>query len=224
MSRVRYLFACVFWGLGASLLGAAAPAADATPAFVAHLSAGKDTKTLMAEFLCEKRIVGLDTPLLSQGAVRIARGSVRYSTAQPYGSELILHQGKLYARTQHETAWYRSSQPDRPGLTAVMGHLAACAIGDGAKVTTFYTVKPASGPLPEVPAGVASLASCDVFVLEPKDVHLAKSLRQLRLVIDRAHRVRLAEITTPPGDVTRYWLSHWQVNVSLPRDIFEPTK
>jgi outer membrane lipoprotein-sorting protein len=196
-----------------------------------HLAALHDVTTLEARFLCEKRLALLETPLVSSGRVWIKRGNkagegaVRFSTEKPYVSELILAEGKVYARSQHETEWAKSNQSSRPGLTAVMGELGGWATGDASNIAAMYTVAAASPLVPAPPGNAAAPANSaiDTFTLTPANKDLAKAVKQITLTLDRAAGTLLyIEIITTQDDTTRYWFTDVTKNALLPEGIFEP--
>ncbi|MGN6370609.1 MAG: LolA family protein [Phycisphaerae bacterium] len=189
----------------------------------------KDVKTLEAHFVCEKNLAALETPLHSEGRVWIRKGedakegAVRFSTEKPYVSELILADGKVYARSQHETEWTKTGQASRPGLTAVMSQLGGWSTGNAAKISDMYTVSRGSAVPPMPDASTAASPGVDVFILTTANKDLAKAVKQVTIAVDRAaHTLRFVEILTQQGDATRYWFYDVHTNVTLPADIFKP--
>jgi outer membrane lipoprotein-sorting protein len=200
-----------------------------------RLDALKDVATLEARFVCEKRLALLDTPLVSSGRVWIRRGekssenAVRFSTEKPYVSELILAEGKVYARSQHENEWAKSNQSSRPGLTAVMGELGGWATGDAGKLAQMYSVTAVDTAIPPKPAGADPAATlpanapADTFLLTPTNKDLAKAVKQITLSVDRtAGTLLYIEIITQQDDATRYWFGNVDKNAQLPAGIIEP--
>src|SRR3954471_21161373 len=100
----------------ALLFLAASSRADPAADLAGQWKSLKDVRTLHAHFICEKKLQTLDTPLVSQGELWIKKdskdvpGGVRFTTNSPYLSELILTEGKVFARSQHETEWTKSNQ------------------------------------------------------------------------------------------------------------------
>ena len=235
--------ACILAAGGAS----AAPAAThgAADRLAAHLAALQGVRTLSAHFTCEKRLKLLETPLESSGEIWIekARGSgapsVRFSTDQPYVSELILTNGKVFARSEHESEWTKTDQSSRPGLTAVMQQLGGWSMGEAAGISEMYTVEaaPADARIPAMPAepggggapateaeaALPAASRADMFILAPKNKDLAVAVKQVTLAIDRTtHHLRFLEVETRQGDVTRYWFHDVKTDVPLPAEVFQP--
>jgi outer membrane lipoprotein-sorting protein len=211
-------------------LGAENPTAPAH-SLTAHLAALKDTRTLNAQFICEKRLALLETPLLSSGQLWIKKGdpkdgAVRFSTQKPYTSELILIDGKVHVRSQHETDWSRTNQSSRPGLTAVMSQLGGWSTGDPGKLTEHYAIATSADPVPDLPAGAAkenNKPGADVYALTPTNKDLLKAVKKITLAIDqKSHHLLFIEILTQQDDVTRYWFFNVRTNADLPNDIFSP--
>lgn len=210
--------------------------ADAGADLATALAGLKDVKTLQADFVCMKQLQALDTPLTSSGHVWIQRGesgaagSVRFTTRHPYVSEIILSDGKVWARSQHEEEWTKSNQSSRPGLTAVMGELGGWATGDASKLSDLYSVTEASAAIPPAPEAASTQPAdapagqaATTFTLTPTNKDLAKSVKQIRIVFDpAAATLRFIEIVTEQGDMTRYWFTGVQKNAALPVGIFEP--
>ncbi|HVS72087.1 MAG TPA: outer membrane lipoprotein carrier protein LolA [Phycisphaerae bacterium] len=226
--------------------GGDAGGGDAVKVLGERLGEMKDVRTLHARFVCEKDLALLETPLVSSGEVWIRRGgegekeggagsgaAVRFSTEKPYVSELILVEGKVYARSQHEESWSKSNQSSRPGLTAVMGQLGGWATGDAGKVSQMYSVALAAGKEAEIPAvpkegGELHVEAggggkgVDVFVLTPTNEDLAKAVKKITLAVDRGTGgLEYISIETEQGDVTRYWFGDVERNGELPKDVFE---
>jgi outer membrane lipoprotein-sorting protein len=219
------------------LLTAAARAQSPTPQsqLLSRLAALHDTASLQANFTCEKRLALLETPLISSGRLWIQRpekntegsgGGVRFSTEKPYISELILTDGKVFARSQHEDEWTKSNQSSRPGLTAVMGELGGWATGDPSKLADLYTVTTAPPTLPPPPntTPATNPPQAETYLLTPSNKDLAKAVKQITLTLDPTTSTLLfIEITTTQDDTTRYWFSNVQKNPTLPPNIFTPT-
>jgi outer membrane lipoprotein-sorting protein len=219
------------------LLAADVVKEDAAKALTTHLAALKDTETLEAKFVCEKRLALLETPLLSRGQLWIRKGdpkdgdgAVRFSTEKPYVSELILAKGKVHVRSQHETEWTKSNQAGRPGLTAVMGQLGGWSTGDAGKVTEDYSIAAATEKTPGMPekSGVEAstqpaLTDVASFVLTPTDKDLRKAVKRVTLSIDaKTHHLLFIEIVTQQDDTTRYWFYDVKTNAKLAADVFVP--
>ncbi len=209
--------------------GLAAADADAAKSLAAEWEGLNGVKTLEARFVCEKNLAALETPLHSEGRVWIQKGengkegSVRFSTEKPYVSELILTDGKVFARSQHETEWSKTNQSSRPGLTAVMSQLGGWSMGDAGKIGEMYSVS-RGDPVPPMP-GAASNApqDVDVFVLAPTNKDLVKAVKRVTIAVDRGlHTLRYVEIITQQADSTRYWFYDVHTNVMLPADVFKP--
>jgi outer membrane lipoprotein-sorting protein len=212
--------------------------ADALRGLQEHLAALKDVKTLTAKFICEKRLAMLDSPLVSTGRLWIrksddkgAGGAVRFSTDKPYISELILVDGKVHGRSQHENEWTTTNQSTRPGLSAVMVQLGGWSTGDAGKLTDMYSVARAAAsakipPPPENAAGVKiGNEGVDIFVLTPTNKDLAIAVKSIEVSLDRStHQLLSIQITTAQDDVTRYWFHNVQLNAALAADIFQPAK
>ena len=224
-SRIR-------WGAAVSilLLGQAA-VPDPLQQLSAHWAALKDVKTLSARFVCEKNLAALETPLNSEGRLWILKkdadkdnGAVRFSTETPYISELILADGKVFARSQHEEEWTKTNQASRPGLTAVMGQLGGWSTGDTSKIADMYAVTigdPAN--IPPAPGAKTERRPIDAFLLTPTNKDLAKAVKQVTLALDStSHYLYFIEITTQQDDITRYWFVDVQTNSPLPTDVFKP--
>ncbi len=219
------LLAIIPLALGAATT-ATAPA-DSLAALAAHLAAMKNVKTLQADFTCEKRMAMLETPLVSSGKVWIAKpGSVRFATDKPYVSEIILHDGKVLTKSQHENQWTRTDAGARPGLNAVMGQLAGWSTGEPGALAEMYDVTTATGEIPPRPDSLdekSAVVNADFFVLKPKNEVLAKSIKRILLAIDRqSHHLLHVEITTAQNDITRYWFHDVQLDAQLPADTFSP--
>jgi outer membrane lipoprotein-sorting protein len=239
MIRVRWLAVLLGMGLllGQSWGDGAVPAGgDAAKALAAQLGGLKDTQTLEAHFICEKKLALLDTPLLSRGELWIRRGdartgegAVRFSTEKPYVSDLILVKGKVFVRSQHETEWTKTDQSGRPGLTAVMAQLGGWSTGEAGKAAQDYAVATSAAAMPEMPAGPAAATQAakgesEVFVLTPTNKDLAKAVKTVTVAIDRtSHHLLFIEILTAQDDATRYWFYDVKDNLSLPADVFVPT-
>jgi hypothetical protein len=200
-----------------------------------HLSSLAGIKTLEVEFTCEKRLAMLDSPLVSSGRLWIKGGdkgnAVRFSTQVPYVSELILAEGKTYARSQHETSWTSGNQSSRPGLTAVMLQLGGWSTGQTGKLETMYAVnrpqKDAQVPARPGAAKGEGGGAAELFELTPVDKDLAVAVKRVMLGMEKGvvgvpSRLSYLEITTAQDDVTRYWFYGGKVNGELPADIFKP--
>jgi outer membrane lipoprotein-sorting protein len=236
--------ACLLGGCAAGPLAhAQTPAAAARPAIESlqsHLGALKDVRTLSARFVCEKRLAMLESPLVSAGQLWIRKtddkeggGAVRFATSTPYTSDLILAEGKVQARSQHETEWTVTNQSTRPGLSAVMVQLGGWLAGDAGKLTDLFTVgyAPSGATIPAPPQveGIdtrtikAGSDGVETFVLTPSNKDLAVALKSIELVIDRpSHKLLSIAITTAQDDVTRYWFYDVQLNPTIPADTFKP--
>lgn len=216
---------------------AEAPVSDpaAQQALEAHLQTLKEIKTLEVNFICEKKLALLDSPLVSSGQLWIKRGeksgggSVRFSTQQPYVSELILTGGKVYARSQHEKNWTATNQSSRPGLTAVMLQLGEWSTGEVGKLTDMYAVEKSGDKAPPTPLEKKNVMpeNADVFALSPVNKDLAIAIKQIRLALAKgpgkeSSRLVFAEIQTTQGDLTRYWFFDGKLNAELPADVFKP--
>ena len=206
----------------------AAAESDAAKSLAGDWETLKGVKTLEARFVCEKNLAALETPLHSEGRVWIQKGengkegSVRFSTEKPYVSELILTDGKVFARSQHETEWSKTNQSSRPGLTAVMSQLGGWSTGGTAKIVEMYSVSRGDA-VPAMPgAESGSPQDVDVFVLTPTNKDLVKAVKQVTIAIDRGlHTLRYVEIVTQQGDSTRYWFYDVHTDVTLPADVFK---
>ncbi|MCL2646831.1 MAG: outer membrane lipoprotein carrier protein LolA [Phycisphaerales bacterium] len=204
---------------------------DATAALAAHLAALKETRTLQANFICEKRLAALDTPLISRGHVLVRRGdpregegALRIVTETPYFSELILAKGKLLARSQHETEWTKTNQPTRPGLTTVLSQLGGWSASDTGKITDMYTISTSTASIPASPNGTVQSAAADVFTLTPTNKDLLRVVKQITFAVDRAsHHLLFLQMSTQQDDATRYWFYDIKANVQFPADAFVPT-
>ncbi|HVX84872.1 MAG TPA: hypothetical protein VH253_08660 [Phycisphaerae bacterium] len=226
------------WGMGVARGESGGDRGGSVKVLGERLGEMKDVRTVHARFVCEKQLKLLETPLVSSGEVWIRRsgekegGAVRFSTEKPYVSELILVEGKVYARSQHEAGWTKSNQSSRPGLTAVMGELGGWATGDAGKVSQMYRVALAAGKEAEIPvvpkeggdlhvvAGVGG--GVDTFVLTPTNEDLAKAVKKITLALDRGTGgLMYIAIETAQGDVTRYWFGDVERNGELPKGVFE---
>ena len=216
--------------LSLSLVAAGGVAADsdAMKALATGWDALKGVKTLSARFVCEKNLAALETPLHSEGRVWIEKGesgkegAVRFSTEKPYVSELILTDGKVYARSQHETEWSKTNQSSRPGLTAVMSQLGGWSTGDAAKINDMYSVSRVES-VPTIPGVESVPQNVEAFVLTATNKDLAKAVKQVTIAVDRAaHTLRYVEIVTQQGDSTRYWFYDVRTNAPLPPNVFKP--
>jgi hypothetical protein len=204
-----------------------------------HLTSLRGINTLEVQFACEKRLALLDSPLVSSGRLWIRGGhdgAVRFSTQKPYVSELILVDGKVHARSQHEITWTTTNQAARPGLTAVMLQLGGWSTGQGAGLTEMYAVTRAANtaklPTPPEQAGKAGMAAgaepAELFVLTPVNKDLAIAVKRVTVAMvagegdKRISRLAFLEIVTAQDDVTRYWFFGGQVNAALPADVFKP--
>ncbi|HUO07458.1 MAG TPA: outer-membrane lipoprotein carrier protein LolA [Phycisphaerae bacterium] len=193
-----------------------------------HWGALKDVRTLSLRFFCEKDLAALETPLQSGGRVWIRKGengqegAVRFSTEMPYISELILTDGKVYARSQHETDWTKTNQSSRPGLTAVMRQLGGWATGNASAIEDMYSVSRGDG-VPAMPGAKDPESNFDVFILTPSNKDLAKSVKRVTLGIDRTqHTLHYIEILTQQDDATKYWFFDVKANAELPPGVFKP--
>jgi outer membrane lipoprotein-sorting protein len=247
-------------GLCAGLLAAQTAPAGSDPqalkALENHLDQLKDVHTLETHFVCQKNLAMLDAPLISEGRLWIRKdgnekgtaqpgagkenrggsegGAVRFSTEHPYLSELILADGKVFGRSQHETEWTTSSQSSRPGLTAIMVQLGGWATGSAGTLTDMYqvhTLSVAQARIPDSPAVGGTKAHpvndgkpADFYRLTPASKDLAAVIKSVVLAIDPPTGALAAiEITTEQGDVTRYWFIGAKTNLELPPDLFKPT-
>ena len=218
---------------GGAVKGDDARAGSAADALAAHLAFMKDIRAIETRFACEKRLEALESQLVSFGVIWIGRpDSVRFSTQKPYLSELILHDGKVLTRNQHEPKWSRANQSSRPGLAAVMGQLAAWSIGETASIARFYQVSEAAGEVPAGPAGPdqprtdaapAKVEPVDLYLLKPVDKAVAEVIRGIQLGIGReSHALQYVLIITAQGDETRYWFRDVRLNADLPPRVFAP--
>jgi outer membrane lipoprotein-sorting protein len=210
------------------MMGQGEAPASAAKELASHWDALKDVRTLSARFICEKNLADLETPLHSEGRVWIRKGengregAVRFSTEKPYVSELILTDGKVYARSQHETEWTKTNQSSRPGLTAVMRQLGGWATGNASQIEDMYSVSRGDG-MPAMPGAETPESNADVFVLTPSNKDLAKSVKRITLAIDRTqHTLHYIEILTQQDDSTKYWFHDVKTNAELPLDVFKP--
>jgi outer membrane lipoprotein-sorting protein len=218
------------------LLTTVAATSPPVESLTSHLAALKDTTTLSANFLCEKKLAALETPLLSRGQLWIQKGdashggdgaAIRFSTEKPYTSELILTNGKVLARSQHETEWTKTNQSSRPGLTAVMSQLGGWSTGDAGKLAEEYTIAASNGPIPTMPSSNGPAQSpkpeADVYTLTPTNKDLLKAIKKITLAVDKkSHILLFLEILTQQDDTTRYWFYNVQTNKPLPENIFSP--
>lgn len=231
-----------------------APAAGEPPVseLQAHLDALKNVKTLTASFICEKRLKLLDSPLVSSGQVSIRKaedgnrpgragggggrgggGAVRFSTQRPYLSELILIDGKVHGRSQHETQWTTASQAARPGLSAVMVQLGGWSTGDAGTLADMYSLARAPSAVPPPPQGAVpgprpaiktGRDGIDTYLLTPTHKDLAIAIKSIELAFDQAsHQLLSIQITTAQDDVTRYWFFDVQLDPPLGPQVFSPT-
>jgi outer membrane lipoprotein-sorting protein len=212
----------------------------------AHLDRMKDVRTLAVKFVCEKRLAALDSPLVSSGRLWIRKGdaktpgAIRFSTQQPYLSELIIADGKIYGRSQHEEQWTTNEQSKRPGLSGVMVQLGGWSTGEAGAAAEMYEVerlpdarvplRPATGG-----SGIGATATrpaddkadVDVFRLVPKDKDFKAAVKDIEVALDRAtgHMLSIA-ITSAQGDVTRYWFYDAELNgtgdKAVGPDLFKP--
>lgn len=182
---------------------------------------------IQADFICIKQMATPDAPLISSGVLYAARPeSVRYSTTLPYKSDLILIDGKVYARTQHEKEWAKSSQSSKPGLTAVAGQIAGWSIGELRKIADYYDVAASGADLPAMPAEAAAfdIAKSQRFELTPTHQELKKVVERIQLAFDgTSGQLRFVRIFIHGGEIVIYWFSPID-NATLPRDIFETKK
>lgn len=237
------LFTALLSGLTAAPVAhaqAPAPGRPALDALQSHLDALKDVQTLTARFVCEKRIAMLESPLISAGQLSIrksdpqgAGGAVRFSTTVPYVSDLILADGKVHGRSQHETAWTTSNQAARPGLSAVMVQLGGWSTGNAGKLSDMYSIShaPPEAVIPAPPRveGVSTRTvktgneGIDTFILTPTNKDLAIAIKSIEIAMDRAsHKLLSIQVTTAQDDATRYWFYDVQLNPNLPADTFKP--
>jgi len=220
------LAACAAQGQTQPATTAPAGAATANAALDAHLKANAAIKTLQTDFVCRKDLAMLESPLVSRGTVTIAKPqSVRFSTLKPYVSELILNDGKVLQRSQHETAWTKSDPSARPGLNAIMGQLAGWSVGNAGKISEYYAVAWAEKPLAASPdAGAKQAAtSAETFLLAPTNGDLQKVIKQLTLAFDpQTHHLLAVQFVTQQGDTTTYWFAAPTIDAALPADVFAP--
>jgi len=234
------VFAVVVQGAGPS------SDSEALKGLEAHLASLKGVKTLEVKFECEKRLAALEVPLESSGRLWIRGGeggAVRFSTEKPYVSELILAEGKVHAKSQHETSWTTTNQATRPGLTAVMVQLGGWSTGAGGGLAEMYAVTRGAGKIPPRP-GQKTEEAGELFVLVPVDKELAVAVRRVTMGMvgkggnraglqvdariggdaDATSRLAFLEIVTVAGgqeDVTRYWFFEGKVNGELPEGVFK---
>jgi outer membrane lipoprotein-sorting protein len=220
-----------------------------------HLEKLKDVRTLEVQFVCQRQLATVDAPLVCAGRMWMRKGArqdakdgvggaLRISTEAPFVSELILADGKIYGRSQHESEWTVTAQAARPGLTAVMVQLGAWSTGDTVLWTQMYAVTgernesgdagpqgaAANAIIPQSPAvgGLKSRAAgdgrpLDIYMLAPGNSDLAAIVKSIQLAIDReSSMVQSIEITTVQGDVTRYWFFEEKANDDLSADLFKP--
>ena len=189
---------------------------------------GANGHTLQADFLCQKQLPELDTILVSRGTVFLeAPDHLRLATTWPYTSDIILVGNKVLAKSQHESGWAQNPFPPRPGLSMMMTHLAAAALGDlpGKTLAEMYGVSALADPIP-APAEHAEWdgGDAEMFVLRPINKDLQKSIQELRLAFDaHSHVLIFAQITARQGDVVRYWFTNIRLNPALSADTFAPT-
>jgi outer membrane lipoprotein-sorting protein len=206
-------------------------AASAEESLADNLQAMQQVKLLKTHFVCEKRVAALDTPLVSSGTIWIGRpDSVRFSTERPYLSELILNDGQVLSRNQHDEQWTKSPQANRPGLTAIMGQMTKWSMGETQNMRQAYTIDYADVAVPPPPSvgseksegGVAAgPSSC--YLLKPRDKTVAEAIRDIVLVVDdESHYLRLVRIVSTQGDQTTYWFDRTQSDVKAPPDLFTP--
>jgi outer membrane lipoprotein-sorting protein len=213
------------------------PGPPALQELQARLDALKDVKTLETRFVCEKRLALLDSPLVSSGRLWIRKddargtgGAVRFSTEHPYLSELILADGKVFGRSQHEKEWTTNNQSTRPGLSAVMVQLGGWSTGDAGKITDFYAISraPDDAAVPAAPEGSLGRSTLpkgpvDFFVLTPTNKDLAAAVKRIELAIHRqTSQLVFIEIASQQDDATRYWFFDAHANAALPPDLFKP--
>jgi len=220
---------------------------DSDPAAVAliarDLAPHANVQSIGVTFLCEKRLLNLDTPLQSSGHWWVERErpnddsipdvTIRFSTESPYLSDLILIKHRAYSISQHEKKWTGSGQSSHPGLTAVMLDLSDLLAGHADHLHDLFTVSAApAAPLPAPAGKSAPLATpADVFILTPVNKDLSAAVSSVAIALARPGQnatssppLIFAEITTAQGDITRYWFSHAQVDSPLPTDIFKPVE
>ena len=208
---------------------AAPPTTRAQPAdetLVGHLAAMKQINCMETLFVCEKRLAALDTPLVSSGTIWIrSPDSVRFTTNKPYLSDLILHDGQVLSRNQHDKRWVRNPQATRPGLAAVMGQMAKWSLGETQSMRDAYDIIHANAEVPPLPSGRSELGvgKTACFTLKPRDEAVAVAVRSILLIVDEdSHCLRVVRIVTAQGDQTTYWFDRIQLNAKLPADAFAP--
>lgn len=214
-------------GILCLLAGAVARADDAAERQMVELLQGRHVRTVLAAFVCVRQIGTQDPPLVTSGTLYAERpDSARYSTTQPYRSDLILEDGKVYARTQHENDWTKSNQSSKPGLTAVAGQMAAWSVGEPRKLEEYYSVQNGSAEIPAAPVGAAGLEakSARQFELTPDHRDLKKVVERIRVAFDASTKqLRFVQINAVGGEVITYWFAPAD-DVKLPKDIFEPKR
>jgi outer membrane lipoprotein-sorting protein len=208
------------------------PAASAASDLQAHLAGLHSIRTLEVQFTCEKDLAMVDSPLISTGRLWIrqadksAPSAVRFSTEKPYVSELILTDGKVFGRSQHEEEWTVNAQSNRPGLSAVMGQLGGWSTGDAGKLRDLYAVDRSTVEVPVIPDASADEKlppHIDRFRLTPVQADLAKAVKHIDIAVDHdSPRLVFLEIVTNQDDQTRYWFYAPRVNAALAPDLFKP--
>jgi hypothetical protein len=200
VAAVVFLAGVMGWALlagGAPGDGSAATVPDAAAELAMRLAAIRGVRTLETQFVCQKRVVNLETPLLGGGRMWMeaaeaddaGSGGMRIATEWPYVSELILTRGKAMARSQHETEWSTTAQSERPGLTATMVQLGHWSLGERGREDLFAVSRggEAIPARPGVSSGRGSAApQADampgvLFVLAPVNKELQISVKRVTL-------------------------------------------
>jgi outer membrane lipoprotein-sorting protein len=217
---------------------AAEAAEDGAAKFREQLAAMKDVRTLQSGFVCEKRVAGLDWPLVSGGRFWMRKGDgkvggagggggMRLVTERPYMSDLIFAGGKVFARSQHETEWSQTNQAVKPGLTTVLLQLGGWSMGDAGKSVEMYAVTARRGDVPPCPGAdekqMRAAKGAELFELTPVDKDLLVAVKRVTLALDtQTHGLTYVEIVTQQEDVVRYWFFEVQVNTAVAADVFKP--
>lgn len=213
---------------------------EAQEAFAAQMAALRGVERVQGSWVNEKAMLDVRKNMVSQGvywAERTEGGEqvrVRWGTREPFVSDLILVPGKRLAKSQHETEWVDSGE-GKPGLTAVMWHLAGWSVGRAGPVGEgrLYALRSLQreteidGP-PEVEGtggGKRKAWRVDLYTLVPVDREFGESVGWVRLGFRRGlgvdHLV-YAEVKTGAGDVLRHWFTQQRINGRFGADVFEP--
>ncbi len=226
MLRKKILIFLLALCVGGLLPVLAASARQNDLAFAEMLSVRRLVRTVIADYQCRK-IMTDQSVIASSGTLFAARGgNARYCTTQPYRSELILAGGKMYARTQHEKNWVKKNQPDKPGMTAVMVHVAAWSVGDLRDSEKLFDMAKLNAD--DMPADMmqmisrAEMPSAEYWRAVPVNQNLQKVVRQISLIFSgELRQLSCVQVRLVDDEVVTYVFAP-RDNAELPANMFEP--